>query len=363
MSHPSSITSKAFELPARERLASYVERAGMKPEKIVALTPDASTREYFRIPWKKRSTAIACVYPEPFDPDFHPFLDVTRLFSEAALPVPEIYAVDALVGIIVQEDLGDQQLRRVLETVSDDEHESYVERAISLIADIQAATPRAFERDSIASRLAFDEAKLSWELDFFLEHFFKSLRQEQLKHGEEAELRAELNDLSAELSARPRVLCHRDYHTSNLMVDKKGVLRIVDYQDARMGPASYDLVSLLLDRQTELPSLAEIRERRLFFLDERVRRGLDAIDPDDFAREFRLMTVQRCLKATGTFSFQTAVCGRGEVYAHYIRPMLSIVLQSAEWLNRFPVLQSVIRERLKAEDEAGERLLKAPPKS
>ena len=108
--------------------------------------------------------------------------------------------------------------------------------------------------------------------------------------------------MAAELSARPRVLCHRDFHASNLMVDRRKRLRVIDHQDARMGPASYDLVSLLLDRQPCVPSLAEVRERRLFFLDERRERGLEMIDPDEFAREFRLMTVQRCLKATGTFS-------------------------------------------------------------
>jgi N-acetylmuramate 1-kinase len=345
MNHPTTITPNAFDTPARERLAAYLSRAGLAADAIIALTPDASTREYFRIPWK-RSTAIAAVYPEPFDPDIHPYLDVTRLFLEAKLPVPEIHDVDALSGVIVQEDLGDSQLRRVFEASSDDEREAHVEHAISLIADIQAATPRAFARNSIASRLAFDEAKLSWEMDFFMQHFFGSLRREKLKHAEEAELRAELNDVAAELSARPRVLCHRDFHASNLMLDKKGRLRIIDHQDARMGPASYDLVSLLLDRQTSVPSLAEVRERRLFFLEERLKRGLAPIDPDEFAREFRLMTVQRCLKATGTFSYQTGVAGRGEVYLQFIEPMLLIVLQAVEWLNRFPTLNAVLRARV-----------------
>jgi hypothetical protein len=95
-----------------------------------------------------------------------------------------------------------------------------------------------------------------------------------------------------------------------------------------------------------MPSLAEVRERRLFFLDERRARGLDAIDPDDFAYEFRLMSVQRCLKAAGTFSYQTAVAGRGETYAHFINPMLEIVVQAAEWLGRFPLLRSTLRARL-----------------
>jgi aminoglycoside/choline kinase family phosphotransferase len=345
MHHPSQVTPNAFKTSARERLEAFVARGGDDASKILALTPDASTREYFRIPFKKRK-AIAAVYPEPFDPEVHPFLDVTRLFTEAKLPVPAILEVDPLDGIIVQEDFGDTQLRRALEMASDDERETYVEQAVSLVADIQAATNLANERKSIASRLAFDEAKLSWELDFFMRHYFGSLRGETLKHGDEAQLRAELNDVAAELAARPRTLCHRDFHPSNIMVDASGRLRIIDYQDARMGPATYDLVSLLLDRRTSLPSLAEVRERRLFFLEERRSRGLEAIDPDEFAREFRLMTVQRCLKAVGTFSYQTAVCGRGETYAQFINPMFEIVVQAAEWLNRFPLLRSTIRERM-----------------
>src|SRR4029078_4812923 len=137
--------------------------------------------------------------------------------------------------------------------------DEYKEEAIALIAKIQKATHKAFDLDSIASRLAFDEAKLSWELDFFFEHYFASLRGETLRHAESAELKAELNDIAAELAAVPRVLCHRDYHAANLMIDNKNRLRIVDHQDARMGPASYDLVSFLLDRQPCPPSLAELR--------------------------------------------------------------------------------------------------------
>lgn len=346
MSLASPINTKAFESSARERLSTYL--AGVRQpldQEIQALTPDASTREYFRIPWQ-RKTAVAAVYPEPFDPDFHPYLDVTRLFIDAGLPVPEILAVDSQSGIIVQEDLGDRQLHRFYESATEEESETYKEGAISLIARIQAATDQAYERNSIASRLAFDEAKLSWELNFFFEHYFGSLRGEKLSHGVAAELKAEMNDIAADLAARPRVLCHRDYHAANLMVDSKNRLRMIDHQDARMGPASYDLVSLLLDRQTTLPSLAECRAHRLFFLEERRKCGLSALDPDDFAREFRLMTVQRNLKAIGTFSYQTAVRGRGEVYAQFIQPMFLIVLQAAEWLDRFPALRQAIKARM-----------------
>ncbi|MDX6404432.1 MAG: N-acetylmuramate 1-kinase [Blastocatellia bacterium] len=340
------MSPKAFTTSARDRLESYLaERKTGQEAEIVALTPDASTREYFRIPWD-RGTAVAAVYPEPFDPDVHPYLDITKLFVECQLPVPKVYDADGAVGIIVQEDLGDRQLYQVFETASAEESETFLEQAIEIIAQIQAATPKAFERDSISSRLAFDEPKLAWELNFFLEHYFGSLRAETLQRAEAAELKVELNDIAAELSACRRVLCHRDYHSANLLVDRQGQIRIVDHQDARMGPASYDLVSLLMDRQPEPPSLAEVRGHRLFLLEERRRLGLDAIDPDDFVKEFRLMTIQRGLKAIGTFSYQTAVCGRGAFYEKHIQPTFQIVLQAADWLERFPVLRRMINERI-----------------
>jgi len=344
MSSAKQVTTSTFDVSGSERLLKFLEGQGIDDKLIVPLTPDASTRNYFRISWPKGS-AVAAVYAEAFDPDFHPYLDVTRLFSENAIPVPEIYAVDGQSGVIVQEDLGDRQLFRIFEEAPIEECDEFKERAVKLIAQIQNATGAAFEKQSIASRLAFDEPKLSWELDFFVEHYFGSLRGEELRHAEAAELKAELNDVAAELSARPRVLCHRDFHAANLMVDGVGRLRIVDHQDARMGPVTYDLVSFLLDRRPEPPSLAELRAYRLLLLDERRQLGLDALDPDEVAREFRLMTIQRGLKAIGTFSYQTAVCKRGEVYEQFISPTLCIVLQAADWLDRFPALRRMIRER------------------
>ena len=345
MSSAKQVISNAFESSASDRLARFITQQGITGKEIIPLTPDASTRKYYRTGWKKR-TAIAAVYPEPFDPDFHPYLDVTRLFLECEIPVPEIYAVDGNAGIIVQEDLGDNQLFQIYENEPEEKCDEYKEQAIALIAKIQKATDKAYEMNSIASRLAFDEAKLSWELDFFFDHFFGSLRQEKLRHAETAEIKAELNDIAAELAAAPRVLCHRDYHAANLMIDHKKRMRIVDHQDARMGPASYDLVSFLLDRQPCPPSLAELRSYRLFLLEERRLLGLGVIDPDEFAQEFRLMTVQRGLKAIGTFSCQTAVYGRGAAYQHFIEPTIQIVLQAIDWLERFPTLRRMLKERI-----------------
>src|SRR5688500_15117873 len=154
MSAPKHVISNVFEASASDRLARFMTQQGIASKEVIPLTPDASTRKYYRIGWKKR-TAVAAVYPEPFYPDYHLYFDVTRLLLDCGIPLPEIYAVDGNGGIIVQEDLGDRQLFHVCENESEERCDEYKEQAIALIAKIQNATERAYEMQSISSRLAF----------------------------------------------------------------------------------------------------------------------------------------------------------------------------------------------------------------
>ncbi|MEP6925228.1 MAG: phosphotransferase, partial [Pyrinomonadaceae bacterium] len=248
------------------RLENFLsERSSETLGQIEPLTPDASTREYFRIAWEK-ATAIACVYPEPFVPQEQSYLDVSNLFVAAGLPVAEIYDFCPEFGVVVHEDFGDRILRPILDSISEKEKDSLLNQAIILIAEIQVATKLAFELDSIASRLAFDSSKLSWELDFFTKHYFETLRREELSETDKRALKAELDEVASELGDRISILCHRDFHAANLMIDRENRLRIIDHQDARMGAASYDLVSLLLDRIDAPPSENWIAEKQQFFL-------------------------------------------------------------------------------------------------
>ncbi|HEX8246943.1 MAG TPA: phosphotransferase [Pyrinomonadaceae bacterium] len=331
-----------FQTSARERLLNFLSNQKTDAEnvRLEVLTPDASTREFFRIDWHEQP-AIACIYGEAFVAAEHNYLDVTGLFLESRLPVAEIYAFDEAAGIIILEDFGDRILRDVLQKTDDEAREDFLNDAIRLIARIQAATPKAFELDSIAARLKFDEEKLGWELNFFKTHYFESLKKQKLSGEDERLLNAEFTEIARELETKASVLCHRDFHTANLMIDRQNHLRIIDHQDARLGSVTYDLVSLLLDRVSEPPSRAWVREKRLFFLREREKLGLKTLDPDDFAREFHLQTIQRCLKATGTFSYQS-VFREKAYFIPFIKPMLQIVLQACRRLDRFPHLQRII---------------------
>lgn len=331
-------------LPARERLERFLaERFDPAQIRIDQLTPDASTREYFRINWDP--TAIACIYPASFDPKEQTYLDVTALFLAAGLPVAEIYEVDSEAGVIIHEDFGDRILRDVIETASGEEREEWLNRSITLIAQIQTATDKAFESNSVASRLRFDEEKLLWELNFFKTHYFETYKNLPLATAENEALEAEFAQLATELASRAKVLTHRDFHAANLMIDRENRLRIIDHQDARIGAASYDLVSLLLDRIVEPPTPGWLAEKRRFFLNERERLGLEKIDEDNFAGEFRLQTIQRCLKAVGTFSFQSAK--RGKTYfVQYINPMFKIVLRACDNSGGFSNIRKILEREL-----------------
>ena len=122
-------------------------------------------------------------------------------------------------------------------------------------------------------------------------------------------------------------------------------MRIIDHQDARIGSPAYDLVSLLLDRITELPSPEWLANKRAYFLDVRQRLGLSKINEDEFAYEFRLQTVQRCLKAAGTFAYQSAVRGK-EHFIPFIKPMFGISLRGATNLGRFPAIREILAREI-----------------
>jgi len=327
-----------------ERLDKFLLQHNLSRQ-VEQLTQDASTREYFRIEWQS-GNAIACVYPEPFVAAEHSYLDVTRVFRDNGLPVAQVFAYDEKLGIIIQEDLGSTILRDVLSSSDDRRREDLIDESINLIARIQAATDAASSSGSIASKLKFDTEKLLWELDFFRTHYFETLKKRRLTDAEDRELTREFRDLCEELESRARVLCHRDFHAANLMIDPNGKLRIIDHQDARIGSAAYDLVSLLLDRITELPTSEWLNAKRHLLINQRVSLGFERLDEDEFTYEFRLQTIQRCLKATGTFSFQSV--NRGKTYfIPFIKPMFQIVLRAADSLGRFATLREIVsREAL-----------------
>jgi len=325
-----------------EALLEYI-RSRQLDARITPLTPDASTREYYRLEIDGYSS-ITCVYPKPFPSnEVHPYVDVTELFENGGIRVPRLIDVDHGLGIIRMEDVGDTVLRDHLLTLNIKEREDLLERVISIIADIQTTTQSAKATHSVVSQLSFDFEKLNWELEFFAEHYFTSLTNSPERLTSSA--KSDLVEVASILGGRAATVVHRDFHSANLMLNGIDELVVIDHQDARMGSHSYDLVSLLLDRIEEVPSRHDIERWIEIFLAQRTDRSLPYISSDEFMHEFNMQSIQRCLKAIGTFSFQTAVRGKSG-YTRYIRPMLRVTLSATEELGKFVGLQDLLKKEL-----------------
>jgi N-acetylmuramate 1-kinase len=306
----------------------------------VPLTGDASDRRYFRVLLRDGPSQVLAVHPGAIDFDRLPFVNVARLFSAMPVPVPRILTCSNALGIIALEDLGDVTLQAHVGAASPAEHAALYREAVTLITTIQQRGRELASPDYVPYGIAFDVEKLTWELEFFTKHFLEGYRGATLTRAAREALSAEYAPIVAELASESRVLCHRDYHSRNLMLHGNR-LYIIDFQDARMGPDTYDLVSLLRDSYVDF-SEQQVEELLAFFL---AKHGAAAADHADFRRRFDLMALQRNLKALGTFGFQT-IARANPVYIQYIPRTLSYARTNLTRYDRFARLRELLAEHL-----------------
>ena len=310
----------------RERFGAAARRV-----RLVALAGDASTRRYYRL-LHEEGHAVIAVHPEPIEPEQHPFVLVRHLMAGWGIPVPEILAVDGERGVLLLEDLGDLTLQEQLKRVGEGPRTELYRQALDQLVRLQGESARGPQR-ALCFQIAFDFEKLSWELHFFWKHFLESYRKQVLSVEDRASIADGFHRLCAEIASWPRVLTHRDFHSRNLM-RHQGTLFWIDFQDARMGPATYDLASLLRDSYVDLDE-EFVAERA----EEFRQRAVPGESRDTFRRRFDLMSIQRNLKALGTFGYMAAVRG-SRVYLPYIPRTLANARRN---LARYPELSGLHR--------------------
>ena len=284
------------------RVRTYLERTGLAAAAIDELPGDASDRRYVRARAADGTSQILLVHRGPIDTETLPFLNVARLLARMDVPAPAVRGSAGDLGILALEDLGDVTVERFLATATAPQRRAVYAQAVDLIARLQRRGRELAAPHYLPFTLAFDEARLTWELDFFVEHFLLGHRRARLSAAARAALGAELGALARALAAEPRVLCHRDYHCRNLMLHG-GRLYVIDFQDARLGPDTYDLASLLRDCYFRHEP-AFVAEMVAHYHERRGSAG-----GPEFDARFDRMSVQRHLKALGTFGYQATVGG------------------------------------------------------
>ncbi|MBI5855870.1 MAG: phosphotransferase [Nitrospirae bacterium] len=311
------------KLPFQANLASLSPLAG-----------DASNRRYFRAHLSdgpvSSTILMQLAEPEAFKASEEavsgaasavtelPFLNVRRHLSQAGTPVPSLYHYDATAGLLYLEDFGDLTLAEAAQKGSPAARATLYREAIDILVEMHVRGSAKATDACLAFTRSFDVPLLMWEFDHFLEYGIVARRGRPMCAEDAQPIHAEFRNIAELMAAQPRVFTHRDYHSRNLMVcaapAKGRRLGVIDFQDALMGPASYDLASLLRDAYIALDEelIDELVSR---YLDGVAKQGKAVTDRRAFRQVFDFTSIQRNLKAAGRFVYVDRVKGNPKFLA------------------------------------------------
>jgi aminoglycoside/choline kinase family phosphotransferase len=285
------------------------------------LAGDASARAYFRISGPDRQTYVMAYYPEEMRGQLRRFLDAYRAIAPHGR-VPEVLRHSDCA--VVQRDVGDQTLFDLLHRDRQEGVRLYRD-AIDLLIAFQQAPGREINPP-------FTIGFFVSELDMTREYYVQRLMgvREEIADRLETLFRK----LAETLAAHPYTLCHRDFHGQNILVENS-TLYLIDYQDLRLGPDTYDLASLLRDRGVARV-LGDDTELELvdYYADR-------SEAPSGVRQRYFETLLQRSIKILGTFAKQPIVRGRMH-YLEFIPPTLESIRRCLDQLPEFAAISDLL---------------------
>ncbi len=291
-------------------LKAWLEGYGIDAE-LKPLAGDASLRKYYRIEDPLHSGIVMDASAQP--ESVKPFVDIAHRLYETGVRTPKINAFDLKQGFVFMEDLGSRHFYDIIQT----EGTHYYPKAIETIVKMQQADTSGLP--------LYDREFLLFEMGLMEEWYLQKHLGMTLSKDDKALIERTLESIADVVLEQPQGLfVHRDYHSRNLMFDCKDDIVVIDFQDARAGALTYDLVSLLKDAYVELPQ-EEVTRLALYF------RDISSVNVDDttFIKWFDFVGLQRHIKILGIFARLALRDGKAG-YLNDIPLTLKYVLESAK---------------------------------
>ena len=278
---------------------------------IQKLAGDASDRKFYRVQFKKTKSWVL-LETDPFDPKTDPFMIMQMFFKSLKICVPEMYGADGKLGVCLLEDLGSTHLDQAVQNLGEKKASRFYFLAIDELFKLQSASENK-ALDFLPEKL--DEKKAFQELMFMKEHLLEGHLHIKLKPQEQRLLEEGFQKIASYFKTHP-VYCHRDYHSKNIMIRNEDQIGIVDFQDTRLGPITYDLSSLLRDSYVQLSD--PLVEELLKYAFPKIQK-FQNITWEDFRLHFDWVSIQRNLKAMGSFGYITTI-KKKPGYTQYLKP-------------------------------------------
>ncbi len=314
------------------RMSAILNKLEISIDQAAALAGDASSRRFYRVESPQEAASrILVVFPEPFVGEIERYFQISFTLDEAGLPVPEIFLRNKKLGFLLVEDCGDFTLQKAALSLPGEAVSPLYLQAIELLTNFQKKLIPSRYPDCPALRFSFDLTTFGRELDFFLTHTLQGYYRGRIPTTDRDRFADFFRIICLRALDQPHVFCHRDYHSRNLLLHRDK-LRLIDFQDARLGPYSYDLVSIVHDPYVNLRD--DLRNLLLLHYYQRRPRPDEKISLDRFHRDCDMMSLQRLLKAAGTYGFMTVEKNR-EWYGKHLPATFQTVF---DILDRYPEL-------------------------
>lgn len=256
---------------------------------LVPLSGDAGFRRYFRL---NTPEPLLAVYAPPDTEDSRAFTRINEFLRKQHLRAPLIIASDLSKGYLLVEDLGASLL---LAHLNEDDVDTLYSQALLLLLRIQQS-PLDYSVFPL-----YDEKKLRAEMNLFPEWFVEKQLGLTLSDSEKRLIENTFDLLERSAQEQPQVVVHRDFHSRNLIFSDDGNFGVIDFQDAVIGPLTYDLVSLLKDCYIEWPA-ERVQRWMMAYANLAIEVGITPAVPEEkFTRWFVWMGLQRHIKVLGIF--------------------------------------------------------------
>jgi aminoglycoside/choline kinase family phosphotransferase len=273
-------------------MADFLAASGWPGIAPVSLAGDASFRRYYRLRDGARRIVLMDA-PPPME-DVRPYVAVAAILRGLGLSAPKIHAEDAARGFLLIEDFGDDVYTRLL-TAGADEVALY-----ALAIDTLVALHRAVAASGLPSLPAYDEQRLLDEAALLIDWYAPSVLGAPLPAAARDDYLARWRKILPQAALPAATLVLRDYHVDNLMLlpgrPNVQACGLLDFQDAVVGPASYDLVSLLEDARRDVPAALRL------LMTERYLAAFPGLDRAGFMRSAAILAAQRNAKIIGIFT-------------------------------------------------------------
>lgn len=289
-----------------------------KIKDVAGLYGDASYRRYFRVYLETGKSFIVMKMPVGKSSaseeitnfkgvkDELPFINVATYLSGIGLPVAKVFHYDKGRETLILEDLGDDLLFGFVDTADDSVRHEWYKRALDLLVDMQKKAKD--DGKCIAFKRSFDDVLLNWEFDHFLEYGIEARLNTKVDGVFKKKFEEITRDITKKIVGLRKSFIHRDYQSRNLIV-KSDKIFIIDFQDALMGPYTYDLVALLRDSYVSLSD--ELLDKLVDHYCAKTN-----INKETFMHDFDLVTIQRKLKDAGRFVYIDRVKGNPNFLKH-----------------------------------------------